>query len=321
MGVAGWTEADRADYEALRHGLGAFPAPRDVLAMTGPDALDYLQGQCSQDLAALADGQAAEALLLAPEGKVDALVRVVRVGPEHLLVDTDAGFGELVAARLARFKLRSRFELEALGWSCLSLRGPAVKDLDAKALSSGEDTVAVAVGWPEPGIDVLGADARDLVVPAARRCGATAVEARRVELGQPAMGRELDASTIPAEAHLLGRAVSFEKGCYTGQELVARLDARGNKVARSLRGVVVHEAPDPAALEGAALVVAGRERPVGSVTSAAYSPGLGAVAALGYVHRSVSPPAPCEVVGPAEGHGAPERHLSGEVRSLPLVGD
>jgi folate-binding protein YgfZ len=107
----------------------------------------------------------------------------------------------------------------------------------------------------------------------------------RIEAGLPAMGAELTDRTIPAEAGLIERAVSLTKGCYTGQELVARIDARGGHVPRHLRGVIVDGAiPAP----GDALTVEGRE--VGTVTSGAAHPdghGVG----LAYVRRDVTPPA------------------------------
>ncbi|MGH9075819.1 MAG: hypothetical protein ACRDZQ_17135, partial [Acidimicrobiales bacterium] len=100
-----------ADYQALRHGLGAVWLERDVVRVTGPDAAGYLQGQLSQDLAALAVGGSAPSLLLSPQGKVDAWLRVSRVAEDGFLLDTDAGWGEAVVARLGRFRLRSKVEL------------------------------------------------------------------------------------------------------------------------------------------------------------------------------------------------------------------
>ena len=127
------------------------------------------------------------------------------------------------------------------------------------------------------------------------------------------MGSELDQRTIAAEAGLLERCVSFTKGCYTGQELIARLDARGNQVARRLVGIVFDAAP----IDGAARVVPGAavltgEKSVGSVTSAAWSPALQAPIALAYLHRSV----PIGSVVVLDGEGAT---VAGEVRELPLV--
>ncbi|HLI24390.1 MAG TPA: hypothetical protein VKU91_05515, partial [Acidimicrobiales bacterium] len=91
-------------YSALTGGAGALRIPRDVLAVSGPEAETYLQGQLSQDVSAIAEGASRWSLLLAPAGRVDALVRVSRLADGSFVVDTDAGWGDLVAARLNRFK-------------------------------------------------------------------------------------------------------------------------------------------------------------------------------------------------------------------------
>jgi folate-binding protein YgfZ len=117
--------------------------------------------------------------------------------------------------------------------------------------------------------------------------GLDAYEVRRIEAGLPRMGAELTERTIPAEAGIVEASVSFTKGCYTGQELVARIDSRGGHVPRRLRGLVM---PAGSALPeaGAEIEVGGRAR--GSVTSAARHPD-GHVVALAYVARDVDPPA------------------------------
>jgi len=125
------------------------------------------------------------------------------------------------------------------------------------------------------------------------------------------LGRELDQGTIPAESGLVDRTVSFTKGCYTGQELVARIDSRGNRVARRLCGLVLPAGVDPAGLVGGELIFPGAARTVGRVTSAAICPGLGAVGALAYVHRSIKV-GETVTVGSRTGPGA-------QVRALPLV--
>jgi folate-binding Fe-S cluster repair protein YgfZ len=109
---------------ALRHEVGAITMGRDVIRVSGPDAVGYLQGQCSQDVDAMEIGTSADALLLSPQGKLDALVRVTRTGEDELHLDVDAGFGAAVIARLARFKLRVRVDIEALPWTAVALRGP-----------------------------------------------------------------------------------------------------------------------------------------------------------------------------------------------------
>jgi folate-binding protein YgfZ len=298
------------DYRHLRDDVGAYRLPRDVVRLAGPDAASYLQGQCSQDLANLEVGFSADTLLLAPDGKLIALARVIRIDEEVFHLDVDADHGEAVLERLARFKLRSRFELGLIDWSCVALRGPA--------LPAGLAAPAVAAfdwnGWH--GVDLLG-PAEEITIPDdVHWCAQPAWEAARIESGIPVMGRELTDGVIPAETGAVERSVSFTKGCFTGQELVARIDSRGASVPHHLHGLVLAEAVDPAELVGASLVVEGKDKPVGRVTSAAWGPGVGAVCALAYVHRSVPVPGLLQVVPIAGDLG---RSLEASVRPLPLI--
>jgi folate-binding protein YgfZ len=312
------------DYETLRNGVGAVGLGRDVLRVSGPDAVEYLQGQLSQDIAALEVGASADSLILTPQGKLDAFLRVSRTGDDELILDVDAGFGEAVAARLARFKLRVKVVIEPLDWHCVALRGPG-----AVAVAHDENigtSLRVPFSWNGVvGVDLLG------VAPAipdgVRTCSIDAWESVRVEAGIPQMGAELDDRTIAAEADLLGRSVSFTKGCYTGQELVARLDARGNRVARHLRGLVMVglqsappgvKAPRSGIPVGSEFTFEGKV--VGTVTSSAWSPEFGCPVGLGYVHRTVASPSIVElrVVGPEE-TGPDASVVAAEVRTLPLI--
>ena len=151
---------------------------------------------------------------------------------------------------------------------------------------------------------VLGTDPTDLP-PGVTACGAEAVEACRIVSGIPAMGSELTNKTIAAEAGLVERTVSFTKGCYTGQELVARIDARGSNVARRLVGVVApgDAAGEPLLARGMTLHAGAapegdaplEDKVVGTVTSAAWSAEIEAWVALGYLHRTVDAPGPVRV--------------------------
>jgi folate-binding protein YgfZ len=265
----------------------AVPVARDVVSASGPDALAFLQGQLSQDVAGLAVGEAAFSLLLAPQGHLVAFLRATRVGDEELVLDTDAGAGEALVARLQRFKLRTRCELATLPWRCLAVRGPGA---DATAASVPDGTWRVLPETPgTTGYDLLGPapTAPDGVVAG----DPAAYEALRIERGVPRMGAELTEKTIPAEAGIVDRSASFTKGCYTGQELVARIDSRGSNTPRRLRGLVLEgEAVPPA---GAVVVVEGAE--AGAVTSAAWSLTLGAPVALAYAKRGTAVPGPCTV--------------------------
>jgi folate-binding protein YgfZ len=302
-----------AEYRALRTGRGAHRLARDVLSVSGADAADYLQGQCSQDLAVLEVGQAADSLLLAPEGKVVALIRVLRRAEDSFVLDVDAGFGDAVAARLQRFLLRAKVAVEVLDWECIALRGDFADAAPGVGVP-GDGAWSLPVDWNGwRGVDLLGPAGTMTTPDDVLWCGQDAWEACRIESGVPVTGRELDEGTIPAESGLVERTVSFTKGCYTGQELVARIESRGSRVARRLCGLVLDASVEPAGLIGADLVVADSEKGVGRVTSAALCPGLDAVGALAYVHRSVEAPATVAVRATAGGD------VDAEVRTLPLV--
>jgi folate-binding protein YgfZ len=256
---------------------------RDFVGVRGPDAADWLNGQLSQDLAAVPVGGAALSFLLQPQGKVDALLRVQRRTDDEFMLDTDGGFGSAVEARLLRFKLRVKADVEAAAWKCLALRGVGA----AEAAPEGID--ATWLGWP--GADLVGPEPG---WPAGVPEGdGAAYELARIEAGVPVMGAEITGKTIPAELGpwVIERAVSFTKGCYTGQELVARIESRGGHVPRRLRRLTV----DEGTLEPGASVALG-EKTVGSVTSAAARPDGGAVA-LAFVGRDVEPSTIVTVTG------------------------
>jgi folate-binding protein YgfZ len=263
-------------------------------------------------LAALAIGGSVDTLVLAPDGKFEALARVVRVADEVFHLDVDGGHGDALAERLARFKLRSRFVIERLDWSCVALRGPVLPEPSALRAP-----VVVPFEWNGlVGVDLLG-PTDEIEVPASVPwCAEEAWEAVRIESGIPVMGRELTVGLIPAETGTVERAVSFTKGCFTGQELVARIDSRGASVPHRLQGLVLEVDADPEGVVGAALLVDEKEKAVGRVTSAAWCPGLGAVGALAYVHRSVVVPGRVRVQVPGTGRGDAPWAM---VRPLPLV--
>jgi folate-binding protein YgfZ len=236
--------------------------PRDFVLVTGAEALTFLQGQVSQDVETLGVGEGAWSFILQPQGKVDAYVRITRLGEDGFLVDVDPGFGDAVVERLERFKLRTKADVRRLdGWTCI-----ASVDDDGTLV---EEIVDVEV-------DGDAGDPADY-------------EVARIRAGVPRMGAEIDGSTIPASLGVVDAAVSFTKGCYTGQELVARIDSRGGQTPTKLVGV----RGDTEA--GATVVVDGKE--VGRVTSAAGGVGLA------LVRREVELPAASSV---------------GELAALPL---
>jgi folate-binding protein YgfZ len=236
---------------------------RDALEVRGPDALAYLQGQVSQDLLPMAVGDSRWTFLLEPAGKVEVLARVWRTGDDAFVFDTDAGFGDALAARLARFKIRVKADLERLTWSAVAVRGVG-----------GERPDGAVVGWWDRDYDVLGpGPTPPLDVEERARAD---YELARIERGWPAMGQEIvPGATIPGETGITSVAVDFRKGCYPGQELVERMDSRGASAPRRLRVLDVAAGSRP----GDPILVAGAE--VGRLTS------VQGTLALGYVKRAV----------------------------------
>jgi folate-binding protein YgfZ len=300
---------DVADEVRLLRSGAAAPLARDVVRVVGPDAEQFLGGQLSADLSALAPEEGAWSLLCEPTGKLGWWLRISRLGADEFLLDVDSGYGEVVVARLQRFLLRTdaTIALEPSdAWVALAVRGPREVRLDHEA---GATVLTLPSPWPGLlGWDVLApTDAHvrlDLDV-----VSADALHALRVECGVPAHGAEITDGTIAAELGqwLIDASVSFTKGCYVGQELVARIDSRGGNVPRHLRAVL-----SPSGVSVGDEVVDG-ERVVGVVTSVAVSPSVGPVG-LALVGRGVGPPAEVGLRGPAG-----ER--PGEVRAVPVVDD
>lgn len=245
---------------------------RDGVLVEGPDALEWLQGQLTQDLAEMAEGDTRHSLVLTPQGKVASFCRVTRVRADSYLLDLEKGHGGELFERLRRFKLRVKVTLEQV-----AVRAEAHPERGWDAL--GPPELVAAEGPDEP------TDAKE--APG---------EFERILAGVPRLGRELTERTIPQEAGepLVARAVSFTKGCYTGQELVARLDARGAKVPRQLRilrgGAATGGGPPP---PGSSVEAEGAA--AGEVTSAASGPD-GSWAALALVKRAALSPEGREVV-------------------------
>ena len=251
---------------------------RDVVAVVGPDARTYLQGQLSQDVEALEVGGSAETFLLQPAGKVDAWMRVSRLADEHFLLDVEEGFGPQVVARLTRFLLRTDCTVQEVQWDLLT-----VIDAEASAFSPPVGGLALAVEWPGlVAVDLLGPSVE---LPAGLAEGSSRDwEARRIAAGIPAMGSEMDSTTIPGSTGVVERSASFTKGCYTGQELVARVNSRSaGTPTRIVRAV----GSGPAPAVGSDVTV--DSDPAGHLTSVA-TLGDGFVALVS-VRRAVATPA------------------------------
>lgn len=273
--------------DALQRGAIAVRAPNPgVLRMTGADAAAFLQGQLTNDIEALTPGHGAYAALLTAKGRMRADMRVLRTA-DALLVLTSAAALPTVRETVLAFRVGFDFELvDATGnTAMISLAGPRARELAALVAAEpgenendharGGDLMAIATLL---GADLIGAPeavdraANDLTAAGAVPAGEDALELARIEAGVPAFGREMNEQTIPQEAGINERAVSFTKGCYVGQETVARLHYKGSP-NRLLRGLALSRPVAPGALVKSA---DGRE--LGVVGGVAVSPSRGALA-------------------------------------------
>jgi tRNA-modifying protein YgfZ len=223
--------------------------PRAFLRVAGPDAADYLQRMVSNDVEALVVGEACDALLLTAKARVIAPLRVLRRGEEDFLVLTEPELGDTVRTQLLRTRFAAKAEIEP-------------EEHESWLVLGGEEVL----------------DDR----PAGDEVGEEELERWRIEAGIPRWGREIDEQILPAEAGLDETHISFSKGCYPGQEPIARQRYRG-KVNRKLRVLDVEGDPTP----GTELVLDGKT--VGRITSAV--PGV----ALGYVRVEVPDDAQLEL--------------------------
>jgi folate-binding protein YgfZ len=290
------TTSFEADYATLTERVGVLDrSERGKLALTGKDVKEFLQGQLTQDVEGLGTGHGSYAAFLTQKGKMLGDVRVLDAGDE-LLLDTERVALQPLFNMIRTYSLGSDVQLHKRTLECglLSLIGPLAEEL-VSTFGSGvgdaeHDHVALTIGdaparaiRTDLGIDLLFAtEDVGAVLAAVLEAGAVevsedAAECVRIESGRPRYGVDLDDSVIPQEAGLNGRAVSFTKGCYVGQETVARLFYRG-KPNRELRGLT---SPQPLRV-GTELTL--EERTVGTVTSAAISPRLGSIA-LALVRR------------------------------------
>jgi folate-binding protein YgfZ len=261
-------------------------SPRGLVAVEGPDATSFLQSLLSQDVTPVSVGETVHSLLLHPNGKLDVILRATRITHESWWLDTDPAQAARLAGALGRYRIRVAVDIEdrTAQTGMLSVVGERV--------AAPEGLLCVPTEWDDvPGVDVIGA--RSAV--AAFREELTRVrplgtdedlEALRIACGIPLVGIDVDERTIPQEAFLERNAVSFTKGCFLGQELVCRIDARGH-VNRLLRRLRIDGRSVPPA--GAELIAGGTVR--GTVTSAARVPGEDRVVALAMVRREVEPPA------------------------------
>jgi folate-binding protein YgfZ len=278
------------EYERLQQDVGMVDrSDRGKLLLTGAEAAEYLQGQVTNDVEALASGQGCYAALLTHKGKVVADMRILR-GPDWLLIDTEPHALAPLARNVEMYSIGRDVQVRDVTAerAILSLVGPAAgAKLDAEpppeehGWVEGEHGIYVTT---DLGVDVIcAADDADAVRAAlgVEPVSPEAAELVRIEAGRPRHGFDFDAETIPQEAGLNDRAVSFTKGCYVGQETVARLHYKG-KPNRHLRGLELSEPGQ----RGDAVMLGDRE--VGRIGSTAVSPVHGPIA-LALVRREAAP--------------------------------
>jgi folate-binding protein YgfZ len=229
---------------------------RSFVRVAGPEAEAYLDRMVSNDVAALGPDESCEALLLTPKARVIAPLVVLRRGHEDYLLLTEPELGERVRAELVRSRFAAKAEIE-------------LEEHTSHVVFGG--TGIPTADYGEPAAEVLDAELEVTVSP-------EDLELLRVRAGTPAWGKEIDDRVLPAEAGLTERAVSFTKGCYPGQEPIARLHYRGH-ANRGLRVLELAELPEP----DSELVYEGKS--VGRITSAV--PVEGGAVALAYVRREV----------------------------------
>lgn len=241
----------------------SYRRPRAFVRVAGPDAADYLERMVSNEVATLAPGESREALLLTPKARVIAPLVVVRRGEDDFLLLTEPELGEVVRAQLVRGRFAAKCVIEP--------------EEHTSTVVLGEGDGIPTADYGVPAREVLDVDADG---------EADELERLRIDAGTPRFGAEIDDRVLPAEAGLVERAISFTKGCYPGQEPIARLHYRG-KANRRLRILALED--DHAPASEAELELDGKV--VGRVTSSV--PGR----ALGYVRTEVPDDAELVVEG------------------------
>lgn len=297
------------DYAALAEEVGIVPlGPQSQVELRGSDRATFLNRMCTNKIDSLSPGQGCEAFLTNPKGRVVAYV-FVWAGPESLVLHSAAGQAEKILTHLDYFLIREKVELHdrSQAWTEWLVAGPRSEQLlgsifhielpqeylsHADAELAGSPVSVRRLQWDEPPMFLLSSNteaaqgiAQRLCDAGARRCDQRAAEALRIESGWPEYGRDISEENFPQEVARDDWAISYNKGCYVGQETVARIASRGH-VNRLLVGLRF-ETTDavPAGTE----VTAGGQS-VGNVTSAIFSPRLGSALALGYVRRGHDQP-------------------------------
>ena len=286
-----------AQYRQLREECGVLDrSSRGKLLVTGSEAAEYLQGQLTNDIEVLEPGAGCYAALLDRKGHMQADMRVLVVSGEKIWVDTEPEGMAAAKRHLEMYKIGRDADVVDAGAerAIVSLIGPRSAELAGSSPLPEychEEIAVEGIECPAVGtalgIDLIPrAEDRERLIAALAAAGAPAVdpaaaEIARIESGTPRFGSEMDTATMPAEAGIVASAVNFEKGCYIGQETVARLHYKG-KPNRHLRGLQLGAPTSP----GATLRLG--EKEVGKLGSSCVSPARGAIG-LAIVRREAEP--------------------------------
>ena len=324
--TTGTASALERDYSAVTEGAGLLDrSGRGRLEVHGPDAAEYLQGQVTNDVLALESRQGCYAALLDPKGHLVSDMRILSDGPARLAIDLEPAAHEAVMKHLRMYKIGRQVQVDDRNGErgCLSLIGPRARGVFEAAgkIDSGEAVPAAEHAWAraavegtpvlliatDAGLDVqveadggadrlagrLGAVRDALAAAGAQPVGEEAADVLRIERGRPRFGVDMSPATLPAEAGIVERDVSFTKGCYVGQEPVARMHHRG-RPNRRLRGLLLSATVAPGA------PVTSGDKEVGRLTSSVTSPRLGPIG-LVILRREVEAGAAVLVGDPAVG--------------------
>jgi len=329
-------------YETAHRAVGMVDrVAHGTILVSGADRAPWLQGLLTNDIKMLGAGRGCYAAWLTPQGRMITDMGVLELG-DRILLDVPAPFAEALATRLERLvfaedvqlqNASERFEVvRVIGALAAESVAAAIKDVtDGPAITGAElarwieyqntafllpDAEVIVVSDHRlgvPGYDIYsttGTDMRSALEQAgAAHLSEPVAETLRIEAGRPLFGVDMDTDTIPLEAGIEDRAISFSKGCYVGQEVIVRVISRGHgRVVRKLVGLVSEGERVPSA--GEPLVANGHE--IGRVTSATRSPALGRPIALGYVHRDFAEPGSRIALGGVTGESA-------TVTQLPFV--
>ncbi len=211
---------------------------RDVIDVSGSDALAFLHSQLANDVNNMTVGDTVHSLLLEPTGHVVALVRLVRHSEDGLTIDVERGYGEAVIKRLSKFVLRAKVSMSLADKLVRAYRGnnaeTIIRDVITPAIITArpwwDDVNAIDVVGPVDDLPIVGTQSDP-----------SEIDAIRADAGWPRMGIDIEVGDIPAATGVIPIAVSFSKGCYPGQELVERMDSRGTVAPIVLRAFSVGE--------------------------------------------------------------------------------